>query len=215
MNRYRLYTQYVRKEISDEEIANALGITLRDWKFRLTKYGSKMPHVLKTLDRIEEDEITRGQAARVLNVTVRQVNNMMQSWGCTRPIKKYVIERAVAGVKWEIRKKFAIEYIAGSATIEDAAEGAGISVRQMRRWIKDLIWKHYQVTPRELTSLEPRKRARIADELEDAEGLELSKLNVLNEVVRGDVALEEVAISRVLSKRSYKGKPIVHRRPAG
>lgn len=215
MNRYKVYRDFLEEKITEEQAAKALGITERDWRFRQTKYGSKLPKVLMTMDRIDNDEITRDEAAKVLNVTARQVNNLMKSWNAGRPIKEYLINRAVSSVKWELRKKFAVEYIAGTSDFETAALGAEVSVRQMRRWVEDLLQAHYGITTKDLKHISLSRRGKMADEIEEREGLEYAKINVLNEVAKGLVAIEEVALRRVMSKRTLKGRQVVQRRDPG
>lgn len=204
MKRYEVYKQFARGRQTEEDLAGALGLSVRSWRIRSTKHGSKLPLVLKTLDEIEADTLSRDEASERLGVCVRQVNQMMRTWGVSRPLKDYLVTRAVSSVKWEIRKKFAIEFIAGSSTLEDASERAEVSMRQMRRWVADLLDTHFGMVFKDLKDLTKTKRERLADSIEEAEGLEIAKLNVLNEVARGDRAIEEVALERVLSKRTNR-----------
>ena len=204
MSLYSTYTLWLHKKIDDAEAAQAYGLTEKDWKFRLSRYGKRLPLVLKTLDRISEDELTREEAAALLQVSPRQINQLQIAWKVTRPLKEYVVNRAVSEVKWEIRKKFAIEFIAGSCKIDEAAENATVSERQMRRWVSELLDKHFGMVYKDLKDLALRRRQRLADEIETAEGLEVAKLNVLAEVAKGEKAIQEVALERVMSKRTVR-----------
>lgn len=204
MSLYETYNQWLHKKITDDEAAEQFRMTVSNFRMRVSKYGKRLAVVLKTLDRISDDEITRDQAATILNITTRQVNNLQEAWRVSRPLKQYLITRTVSTVKWELRKRFAVEFIAGSATIEDCAANAGVSVRQMRRWVGELLDKHYGIVFKDLKVIPDKRRARMADEIEEAEGLEIAKINVLNEVARGEKAIQEVALERIMSKRTVR-----------
>lgn len=209
MGLYNIYTKLVHGKISHADAAEQLDITEKDLKFRITRYGTKLPRVLKTLDRIRTDDISREDAAHILGVTPRQVNNLMKTWKAPRPLKQYIIDKAIATVKWEIRKRYAIEFIAGSCELQEAADNAQVSHRQMRRWVADLLEKHYQIVFKDLKRINLSRRKAMADEIEDAEGLVIEKINVLNEVARGTKAIEQVALDRVLARRSHRGAHLV------
>jgi len=204
MKLYEIYKELVHERLTPAEAAEKFRMTEQDLKFRITRHGKRLPQILKTLDRINNDEMTRSEASALLQVGERQVNNLMKSWTVARPLKEYLVHKAVTGVKWEIRKKFAIEFIAGSCTLEEAAENAGVTDRQIRRWVSDLLNTHFGMVFKDLKELTLTKRSRLADEIEEAEGLEVAKMNVLNEVVKGHKAIEELALERVLSKRSNR-----------
>ena len=145
MNLLDLYNMHQKGEISTEEMAKMLNISIKNLKIRITKHGDRLPLVLATLDRIKCDQIDRARAAEALQVSVRTVNQLMQSWDVQRPLKGYLIDKAAAQVKWEVRKKYAIDFVGERETIESAAEKAGVSTRQMRRWVSELIHEHYGI----------------------------------------------------------------------
>lgn len=217
MNLLDVYSLLSKQEITVAEAAKAFGFTERDMKFRLTHYGARLPLLLSVLDRIKEDTISRGEAADVLSVTPREVNQLMHNWHIKRPLKAYLIERSTSKVKWEIRKKFAVDFIAGYGTLADAAEGANVSVRQMRRWVSDLLDKHYKMVFKDLKELTLKRRRRLAAEIEEAEGLELAKQQVLQAIADGKRSLGEEALERVMARkarreRSVQGRPTDHDR---
>lgn len=201
MNLLDLYSMIQKNEVTPLEAAKALGFTQRDLKFRMTRYGARLPGVLSVLDKIRNDEITRKEAAVQLNVGVREVNQLMNSWRVRRPLKQYLITRASSSVKWEIRKKFAIDFIAGAGTIEDAAEGANVSTRQMRRWVTELLDKHFKMVFKDLKPLSLARRKRLADEIETAEGLELAKQQILKAIADGKRSIADEAVERVVARR--------------
>lgn len=199
-----VYNLLQNHEITYAEASKALGLTERDLKFRVTRYGVRLPMVLATLDCIRRDEIKRDGAAQALSVSVREVNNLMRTWRVRRPLKKYLITRTASKVKWEVRKKFAIEFISGTCTIDDAAESADVSTRQMRRWVSEPLEKHFEMPFKDVRTLSLPKRKRLADEIETAEGLEMAKQQVLNEIVSGRRSLADEAIERVMARRARR-----------
>jgi len=206
MNLLDVYNLLVTKEITEEQAANTLGITVTDLRFRLTRHGHRLPLVLATLDKIGNDSISRIDAAEVLGLSKREINKLMVSWQIKRPMKENVIDRQVSKIKWEIRKKYAIDFIAGGDDIETVAEQASVSSRQMRRWVSGLLEEHFQMTYKEMMSLTDARRRRLADEIETAENLELAKQQVLKSIADGKVSLEEEALKRLMSKRSNHGR---------
>lgn len=213
MNLLDLYCSMQRKEITEEQAATVLGFSVPSLRFRVTKWGHRLPLLLATLDKIRDSNLSRAEAAKALGVSVRQVNHLMVNWNIERPIPEYLIENAAAQVKWEIRKKYAIEYIADSCTIEDAAENAGVSSRQIRRWVSELVSKHFGMTFKDLKEVTGHRRKRLADEIEVAEGLELAKQSVVRAISTGQKTVQDEALERVVIRRvNHKGQH-VRRKP--
>ena len=204
MTLLEVYSMMEAGQINHEQAAQALGMDLKTLKFRMTKFGHRLPLVLATLDKIRNGEIERSEAADLLNVSSRQVNHLMTNWKIERPIRAYLVERAASKIKWEIRKKFAIDYIAGSKEIDEASDLAGVSVRQMRRWVSELLMKHYEMPFKDLKLVSDRRRLRLAEEIETAEGLELAKQRVLEAIADGKKAIEEEAFDRVSARKLRK-----------
>lgn len=204
MNLLDIYASMQRGDITLEEAATAFGFTTTDMRLRMAKWGHRLPLLLATLDKIKNHNLPRDEAAQVLGVTPRQVNHLMVNWRVDRPIPDYLINNAASQVKWEIRKKFAIEYIAGTCTLEEASENAQVSDRQMRRWVADLLQKHFGMVFKDLREVTPTRRYRLANEIETAEGLELAKQAALRSVVVGEKQIRDEALDRVVSKRVKK-----------
>lgn len=196
-----IYALLERGEITIEEAATAMGMSVRNLKFRQTKWGHRLILVMSTLDRIRSDKITRDEAAQVLGITARAVNHLMNNWKVTRPLKQYLFERERAQVKWEVRKKFAIDYIAGSRELEDAADDAKVSPRQMRRWVSELLEKHYDMPFKDLKLVSNHRRLRLAEEIERSEGLEDAKQRVVDSIAEGKAYVQDVAVDRVLARK--------------
>lgn len=205
MNLLDVYNLFDKGDITQEEAASTLGMTLKTFRFRCTKWGHRLPLLLAILDKIKEDKITREEAAVALSVTAREVNQLMKSWNISRPVKEYALNKAKAEVKWEIRKRYAIDFIAGSSDIDDAAERAEVSVRQMRRWVSDLINKHFGMVWGDLKLLSNAKRKSLALEVEKAENLELERQQTLNAIASGRKTLESEALDRALTRKKKRG----------
>ena len=199
-----VYSALQKKEITTEDAATALKMPVRTMKFRISRWGHRLPLLLSVLDKLRRNEVTRGESAEALQVSPREVNHLMQSWNVHRPIPQYLVLKATAGVKWELRKKFAIDYISGNMTIEDAADGAHVSARQMRRWVAELLKKHFGMAFKDLKTLSLKQRGRLSDEIETAENLELAKQNVLNAISSGKRDIHDEAFDRVTAKRKRR-----------
>lgn len=201
MNLLDVYNLMITNEITQEQAAGTFGFSERDLKFRMTRWGHRLPLLLACLDKIKADTMTRSEAADTLGISTRQINKLQETWKVARPLKTYLVDKAATQIKWEIRKKYAIDFIAGGIDFETAAEGAGCTTRQMRRWVADLLVKHYEMPYKDLIPLSLKRRKRLADEIETAENLELAKQNVLKSIADGKMSIEEEALNRVLSKR--------------
>lgn len=196
-----IYSAMQRGDITVEEAAVAMNMPLRTLKFRLTRWNHRLPLLLSVLDKCRHGTIDRQEASSTLQVSPREVNHLMVNWRVVKPIPTYLVMKATSEIKWELRKKYAIDYIAGSCRIEEAAEGAHVSSRQMRRWVSELLQKHFGMVFKDLRQMPYRKLQRIAQEIEESEGLELAKQNVLKEVADGRRAIEEEALDRVVDRR--------------
>lgn len=204
MNLLDIYNLMQKGELTLEDAAIALDVTPKSLKIRIAKHGHRLPLVLATLDKIRADEITRDQAAIALNVTVRTINAAMASWDVKRPLKDYLIDQAAATVKWEVRKKFAIDFIGEHMTLLKAAQSAGVSDRQMRRWVSELINEHYGMVWKDLEGIPLARRRRMALEIEDKEGLAEEKIRLVQAISEGEKALKEVALDNVLARRKRR-----------
>lgn len=194
-----IYTSLQSSEITFEEAAKRFGLTETDLRFRLTVWGRRLPRLLKVLDKICADTVSRAEAAEQLGVSPRQVNKLQESWNVLRPIKAYRIDRAATKIKWELHKKCAIEVIDGSSNFISAAESAQLSPRQMRRRVATLLLDHSQMSYKDLKSLSASKRRRIADHIEVAENFELCEQADMRLIASGKVSLRDVAFKKVLS----------------
>lgn len=199
-----LYSLHSSGQVTDAEVASALGITPKSWRIRLTKQGHRLPMVLDVLDKISIGTISRDEASVALSVDVRNVNALMRSWEVQRPITTDVVRRVAAKVKWEVRKKCAIDYIAGTLNLGSAAESSKISDRQVRRWVSDLLRKHYDMPFKDLKQVELTRRVKIARDIQQAEDLEEQKMNMMRAVFNGTRSVTDEAFERVALKKQAK-----------
>lgn len=204
MNLLDIYNMREQGLVSEEEAAAAVGKTVRSIKVIWSRWGPRLPLMFSTLDKIRDGKLSRAEAAELLQISLRHVNTLMTDWGVQKPIGKRVVDRERASIKWSVRQKFAIEYIAGASTIEDAAENAQVTVRQMRRWVSQLLEKHYDMVFKDLKQLALARRRRLAQEIEEKEGLDLAKQQMLKAVLDGRKTLQEEAFERVAMKRAHK-----------
>lgn len=196
-----IYNALTENEITLEQAADLLHFTPKGLKVRISKHGHTLPILLTVLDKIKANAITRDEAAAVLQTTTRQVNKIAESWGVRRPLKPYLFDRASAQVKWELHKKFAIDFIAGSTDLLEAAENANIGDRQMRRVISDLLKLYCEMPFKDLNQISLTKRRRLAENIEKGERLSFESQSVLNLIADGKLSIAEVALNRVLFKR--------------
>lgn len=209
MNLLHIYNMLNTGEITHQQAAAAFGFSESNLTFRIKRYGMKLPFVLATLDKIKSDQINRIDAAEALGVSTRYVNKLMESWSIVRPIHEtmpYLVSRASSQVKWDVRKKYAVDFIAGTISFEMASEAAGCSVRQIRRWVSDLLSKHYGMAYKDLAQVPLQRRARLAQEIRAAENLELAKQQMVDAIADGKMSLKDEAIKRVIAKRSSRKK---------
>lgn len=192
---------FKENKITLEEAAAKMNLTPKDLKFRITVNGDKLPTLLKTLERIQENEITRGEASQLLNVSPRQINQLMKTWKVERPLSEYLVTKEQAALKWMMRKRWAIEFVAGTVKIEDAAQEADVSERQIRRWVSELLDKHMGMVFKDLNTLSTKKRFRIANEIETAEGIEYAEQQMLKAISNGDATLNQLATEKAQANR--------------
>lgn len=196
-----MYVALTAREITLAQAAAALGLTEKSLKIRIAKHGHRLPLVLSVLDKINENQITRDGAAEALEISVRTVNALMENWKVARPLADHAITSATAQVKWEVRKKFALDFIRGNLNLDQASEAAGVSTRQMRRWVSELISKHFGMVYKDLAELDSLKLRRVADAIRDAENLEEAARHTADQVARGLVTAREVGRKRAAAAK--------------
>lgn len=191
-------------EITIDEAAKVFGTNPKGLKIRLTKHGEGIQTVLKTLDLLAEDAITRDEAALTLGVSVRGVNILMNSWGVVRPIKAYAVDRAASLVKWEIRKKFSTDFIAGRLSLAQAAMLAGVSERQIRRWVSELLREHMGMVYKDLATLDHLRLQQVAKAIVEAENMSEETRRTADEVSVGKTTVHDEAEKRVIVLKREK-----------
>lgn len=211
MKLLELYTALNNREITLEQAAAALGVTEKGLKIRMSKHGLRLPSIL---DQVQDNTITRDQAAEALQVGVRTVNALMVSWSVMRPVAPRTLQKATSAVKWEVRKRFACDFIAGRLNLAKASEAAGIDERQMRRWVSQLLGKHFGMVYKDLAHTTPQRLREISQEILDKERIEEEALRASERVSEGDMTEKEVGARRVVSRRIERRKGMkrsVHR----
>lgn len=192
-----IYRELVTAKSDLPAAAEKFGLSPKGLKIRMAKWGDRMPLMLLTLDQIVAGAIMRDDAARVLGISTRQVNLLMKSWSVERPIKQYAVTRAAAKLKWDIRKKFAIDFIGCRASVDAAADGARVSTRQIRRWVTELLAQHEGLAFKDLSRLSLEVRQRLARAIASGEQLDSETLEAVRCISEGRHSLEQEALDRV------------------
>lgn len=87
------------------------------------------------LERIANGKISRGAAAKLLEVSERHVNRLMKAAGVTRPPSAVHARRAAAQERRERIAKLAVGVQMGAITLDRAAARARLTPRSMYRWV--------------------------------------------------------------------------------
>lgn len=204
MSLTEIYRRYRLGKTDLVTAAAEFGFSGRGLAIRLAKWGDKLPKILLTLDQIVADKIDRDKAALALGVSTRQVNKLTESWGVQRPIKQYLFDREVTRLKWGMRKKFAVDYIAGTVSLNNAANAAGVSSRQMRRWVSDLLMDHHGIVFKDLAKLSIETQHRLAKEIASGEQIDVEGQSALLKIAAGEISMADEAASRVTAKATRR-----------
>lgn len=208
MNHLDLYKQYKKGTLTLADWAEVLDIKETSLKIRVTKQGARLPKFLATLDKIASGALTMKEGAELLGVAPRAMSTNCATWKVQKPVSDFVLTRTTATLKWDVRKKFALDFIAGRYNLDQASESAEISTREMRRWVWKLLDKYQIGDFRSLVDTSLRQRRKWAEDIEQAEGLEHAKLRLLETIGAGQRALAEVALEQATDKlRRRKGVP--------
>lgn len=207
-----IYTSYIEGKIAEEALAATLGISTESWHRRSAKHGERLPQALALLDQLAQGSITREQAALTFKVSLRSVNKLMLSWGIQRPVTKGMIQKVAPKIKWQIHKKYGIDFIAGRLNLVSLCASTGLSERQARRLVVNLLRKHYDMPWKDLAQVSDTKRMALARQIQEDEDLGDQKQRALKDVLLGKKTPKEAALEQITSHRARKkqlGKPNV------
>lgn len=181
VNKFRVLLDFERQDITLSQAADLLeSRTPSDVMKSLVAYRAHLPYLIEMSDRLSLRPHTQNERRQVieeisqrLGVTPRQVNRMMKGTNVITPAtyKSYIRQLAAqeANEKWRVRFNCALSVIAGLDRMDDAAERAEVSSRQMYRWVNKLLFTQ-EITLRELGKLTVGKRKTIADRIEETQG---------------------------------------------
>lgn len=206
MKLLEMYVALQNGDLTTAQAAHALGIEERALKIRIARHGLRLPMVLGVLDQIHEGKLTRPQAAATLQVTPRTVNVLMKSWGADRPLAKDPLTWATSQVKWEARKKFALDLIRGTLNLDQASDAASVSTRQMRRWVSELIGRHHGMVYKDLAKIAPHRLREIANEIAEEENLADLARRTADAISDGETTEADEALRRLSEARVLKRK---------
>ena len=192
-----IYEKLKSGDLTHEAAAQQFQISPPGLKMRLSKWGDRIELLLKTLDQIDADRLSRSDASKLLNITPRAVNKLMQSWTISRPIKEYRKTRAKSKVKWDLRKVFALQFIRGVSNLEKASESARVGERQMRRWVNSMLKEFNGLSYRELNDLTLSGRRKLADDIIASVSLEAAVIERMKNISSGTLTLDDEALFRI------------------
>ena len=111
-------------------------------------------------------------------------------------------------MKWEVQKKFAIDYIAGRAgSLDKASALAGVSERQFRRIVSAPLSEHLGMVWSDPGDLPLPQLQRVAREIEKAERIAAETHRLASDISDGKVSRKDEAIKRAVEARVVK-KPL-------
>ena len=84
-------------------------------------------------------------------------------------IKPYLV--TASSPNWSTSREFVLSFMAAECTESEAADRAGISTRQLRRWASELLHEHFEMTLKDLLSLTQARRRRLAQKVAQAEDI--------------------------------------------
>lgn len=197
-----IYLKFKDGKLTKERFAEKLGISTTQLTIRLGRHGAQIERRFEILDKIADNLISRDQAAAEWGgVNVRTINSAMRAWGIEREATEDMVGRVAPKVKWEVIKKYSVDFIQGTMDLTHSAAAAGISERQLRRWVSDLLRKHYDMPFKDLKQVSQTRRQALAADILRSESLEFS--NMLP-VLSGQVSRFEEAEHRIAAKRATK-----------
>ena len=197
MSLLTVYENLKSGQLSHETAAQQFQTSPLGLKIRISKWGDRIELLLKTLDQIDADRLSRNDASKLLNITPRAVNKLMQSWIVSRPLKEYRKTRAKSQVKWDLRKAFALQFIRGVSNLEKASESASVSERQMRRWVISLLKKFNGLSYQELNYFTLSARTKLADDITASLSLEAAVIKRMQNISSGLLTLDDEALFRI------------------
>lgn len=181
-----IYDRLYKGDITPEKASRMLNTQPRMVKHRLNRWGDRLPTLLFLLEKMGQGAVRPREVAEELGTSVRNVYLLARHWQVAVPpafdghaVAEIQERRSRSRLKWLARKKYAVEVIAAQATLEDAAEAAEVSPRQMRRWCDRLLEQHFGLHLPDLRDLSTVKREKMAAQIEKNEGMTLGEMEKL------------------------------------
>jgi hypothetical protein len=206
--RLEIYSMYMAGRATLEQTATSLGFTPGGFRIILARAKEEMPKRLAVLDEIDAGRMKNAEACKVLGCSVRNLSALMKNWGVERPMAMEGIDDVLIEIKQGLQIKYALEvirkpYVKGEMVefLDDMADKAGISSRQLRREVTDLLRRHVQLEYTDLTSMNEKQRNAVADQIEEAEHRDAQHVKVIEQVASGIRRREEAAIELAYARR--------------
>lgn len=157
--------KHVRGETTLGQTYIDTGVAPRTLKQIMTLWGDRLELLRDTL----VSDLTNDVKAARLGVNERQVRRLMQTYLPERAKedKPYLVARKRAKAKWGKYKSRAVRVIRGDMSAAEAATDAGISVRQMHRWLGKVLVDQFDIGLQEIRPLPKVFREALAFEAEN------------------------------------------------
>lgn len=173
---------HILLELKDGEITPFRALQLLNTRPRVLKqlntlWGPFLEGLVPLLDALQAQHNTKYEQTRIkraiakhIGITYRQVNRLLSDEKIDIPKPKSVEirheKKENAGMKREMHEKHALDVIAGLNRVDDAAEQAELSSRQMYRLVNRLT-ALVGVVYRDLRHTTHTVRKRVADQIEE------------------------------------------------
>lgn len=183
-HKFRVLREYQLGRLKEEEAMAELGVDRKTLHLLESLWKGRLGGILPLVDSLLVPKKTKGQQsiiklrmAEKLGVTIRQVNRLLDSSGIEIPTPISVLEREEIRKNAQNRRrnheKFALDVVFGHETVENAAERAELSVRQMYRVISKMAHRA-GLSYSDLTTAPPSKREKLAKKIEKTAAIHVS-----------------------------------------
>lgn len=175
-HKFQVLLDVKQQRITEEHAAELLKTSIKRVRQMVTIWSPKLAKLVPAIDALlrpanskEQQTACKARVARIAKVTPRQVNRLIDYAEIVIPKPESVIirkENHKNAIKMrELRKKCAIDVIAGVNSVENAAEQAEITTRQMYRIVHKLCGLNH-VHYKDVKPLKDSQRRKIAADIE-------------------------------------------------
>lgn len=150
------------KGMTLDQASDLLGVPARSLHLVMLHWGDELPNLYKTLEHLEDKEISLETACQRLKVAKYTLHGIRKKYGYAPGRRKPTHQKPQASKRRETQRSMALDVIVGRVTAEQASKDSGTSYRTVFRCIS-------RVTTHKLNELAhwPQSfRAALAEELD-------------------------------------------------